>query len=56
MVVKYAKQKENLLEIIQAINHIKIYKKIFLIYELLGLNGKINTKAYEQIHEENSFR
>ena len=27
MVVEYAKQKENLLEVIQAINHIKIYKK-----------------------------
>ena len=56
MVVEHTKQKENLSEVMQTINHVRIYKKMFLIYELLGLNSKTNTKACEQICEESSFR
>ena len=55
MAVEFTKWEENVVEVIQAINHIKIYKTMFLTCELLRLNRKTPMKDYEQIHEESSF-
>ena len=48
---KFVKQQEELSNTIQAINHIRLHKRIVLICELLDLNGKIPIKAYNNIIE-----
>jgi len=45
--IEYAKEKEIDEKIIQLINHVRLYKRIILPCELVGLKGREETKSYK---------
>ena len=45
--IEYAKEKEMDEKIIQLINHVRLYKRIILPYELVSLMGREETKSYK---------
>ena len=55
MAIEYAKQEKNAAEVIQAINYVRTYKKIFLICKLLRLNRKTPLKAYKNLQREQFY-
>jgi len=45
--IEYAKEKEMDEKIIPLINHVRLYKRIILLCELVGLKGREETKSYK---------
>ena len=46
IVWQYTKQKEKQREVVNLINHIRLYKRVYLVSEILGLKGETSIKCY----------
>ena len=55
LVIKYVECQNLKKEILAPINQIRIWKKVYLPYELVGLNGKEQTRAFREINEKSSI-
>ena len=49
---EYMKEIEQAQEITNTMNHIRIHKKVYLVYELLDLKGQTPMKYYCDLREE----
>ena len=49
------KQKEKQREVVNTINHTRIYKRVYLISELLGLKGETPIKCYYYELEKSNY-
>ena len=52
---KYSKEKSDPKIVVNIINHIHLYKKIYLTYELLGLRGQTLTNCYYNINAKSDL-
>jgi len=55
-IMDYAIQYSNDLIIVEAINHVRLYKKMILPCELVGFRGNCKTREYREVHEPSSMR
>ena len=55
-IIDYAIQYSKDLTLIEAINHVRIYKKMILPFELFGFNGNCKTREFREVCEPSSIR
>ena len=54
-VVKYVKEKKYSYDVVEAINHVRLFKKMILPCELVGLKGDKETKEAREVCEKSSI-
>ena len=52
----YIKEKDKNMEIIASLNHVRLYKKIILPYELVGIEGNKKTKELRNPLDSSCFK
>ena len=55
-VIEYVKSNDLSLKVIPPINHMRIYKQMFLPYELVGMEGESKTAEFKNEGAKSSFR
>ena len=52
IVIRYIQIKQLNKKVLQDINFVRKKKKLYLPYELVGMNGKTPTECYNNMHEK----
>ena len=53
--IKYVKAEELDYNVVEAINHVRIFKKMILPYELIGFRGDKVTKEAREVYERSAI-
>ena len=56
LAAKYVCKEQLKEEILAPINHMRLWKKVYLPCELVGVDGKSKMKAFEEMNECSSIR
>ena len=52
LALEYTQSKKDKNNILNAINHVRLYKQVYLPFELLGMNRTTQTKCYDNIYKK----
>ena len=55
-IMDYAIQYSKSLKIVEAINHVRLYKRMILLCELVGFKGNCKTRELREVNESSSIR
>ena len=56
LVLEYTIEIKDRNKILNEINQVRLYKKVYLPFKLLGMKGKQKTKCFEYIEEKSQYQ